>query len=100
MSGRWQEKLELGLASDDDAWLHHEIGYCYLSKRDFLQAKQHGDVALTLARKSGDERWKLNAYLLVAQALGQSVGHGGGSFVQRSSKCKLCWSVGFVEEVL
>ena len=54
----------------EEAWLHHEIGYCFLSKREFESARRSAETALYLARKHEDVRWKFNAYLLLAQALG------------------------------
>ena len=56
--------------ANEEAWLQHELGYCFLSKRDFAQARQHGEAAMALSRQSGDMRWHLNACLLVAQAQG------------------------------
>ena len=54
----------------EEAWIHHEIGYCFLSRREFESARRSAERALHLARRHDDVRWKFNAYLLLAQALG------------------------------
>ena len=54
----------------EEAWLYHEIGYCYLSKKEFQLARQHGEKALSLAESKKDARWQLNSCLLIAQAQG------------------------------
>ena len=65
---RWKEKSALCRSDGERAWLYHEIGYCYLSKREYSRAKQFAEMAYAAAEHTADLVWQLNASALIAQA--------------------------------
>ena len=64
----WKEKSALCRTDGERAWLYHEIGYCYLSKREYSKAKQFAEMAYASAEHTSDLVWQLNASALIAQA--------------------------------
>ena len=64
----WKEKVGLCNSHREQAWLYHEIGYCYLSKMDYFSAKQYGALSMETAQTIVDSKWELNATILTGQA--------------------------------
>ncbi|KAL2101685.1 hypothetical protein ACEWY4_003446 [Coilia grayii] len=64
----WEEKVPLVQDGLERAWLFHEIGRCYLELKQHDKAQQYGSKSLTAANEIGDEKWQLNANVLIAQA--------------------------------
>ena len=67
----WSEKLSLNpdMPALERIWLHHETGYCHLKSGNIEQARKSGEAAYSLARDIGDTSWKLDASMLIAQAM-------------------------------
>ncbi|XP_043085613.1 outer dynein arm-docking complex subunit 4 [Puntigrus tetrazona] len=64
----WEEKLPLVCGGLEKAWLFHEIGRCYLELKHYGEARNYGSRSLTAADDISDEKWQLNASVLMAQA--------------------------------
>ncbi|XP_072104913.1 outer dynein arm-docking complex subunit 4 isoform X4 [Mobula birostris] len=64
----WLEKEPLTKSSLERTWLFHEIGRCYLELKYHEGARDYGLKSLASAEKAGDEEWKMNSNVLVAQA--------------------------------
>ncbi|XP_051571539.1 outer dynein arm-docking complex subunit 4 isoform X2 [Myxocyprinus asiaticus] len=64
----WEEKVPLACGGLEKAWLFHEIGRCYLELKHYVEARDYGSHSLTAADDISDEKWQLNASVLVAQA--------------------------------
>ncbi|XP_038635419.1 tetratricopeptide repeat protein 25 isoform X4 [Scyliorhinus canicula] len=64
----WSEKEPLTKTHLERTWLFHEIGRCHLELGNNVEARDYGLKALASAQKTGDEEWKMNANVLVAQA--------------------------------
>ncbi|XP_067869750.1 outer dynein arm-docking complex subunit 4 isoform X6 [Heterodontus francisci] len=64
----WVEKEPLTKTNLERTWLFHEIGRCHLELNNYAEAGDYGIKALAMAEKAGDEEWKMNANVLVAQA--------------------------------
>ncbi|XP_030649491.1 outer dynein arm-docking complex subunit 4 [Chanos chanos] len=64
----WEEKIPLVRGGLEKAWLFHEIGRCYLELRRHSEARDYGSRSLAAADDIADEKWQLNANVLVAQA--------------------------------
>ncbi|KAF7697885.1 outer dynein arm-docking complex subunit 4 [Silurus meridionalis] len=64
----WEEKIPLVQSGLEKAWLFHEIGHCYLELKHHIKARDYGMRSLSAANDIGDEKWLLNANVLVAQA--------------------------------
>lgn len=64
----WEEKLPLVCGGLEKAWLFHEIGRCYLELKRYGEARDYGSRSLTAADDINDEKWQLNASVLMAQA--------------------------------
>ncbi|XP_017349629.1 outer dynein arm-docking complex subunit 4 [Ictalurus punctatus] len=64
----WEEKIPLVQGGLEKAWLFHEIGRCYLELKRHTKARDYGIHSLSAADDIGDEKWQLNASVLVAQA--------------------------------
>ncbi|MCI4384908.1 hypothetical protein PGIGA_G00044200 [Pangasianodon gigas] len=64
----WEEKIPLVQGGLEKAWLFHEIGRCYLELKRHTKARDYGIHSLCAADDVGDEKWQLNASVLVAQA--------------------------------
>ncbi|XP_059815725.1 outer dynein arm-docking complex subunit 4-like, partial [Hypanus sabinus] len=65
---RWLEKEPLAKSSLERTWLFHEIGRCYLELKNHEGARDYGLKSLASAEKAGDQEWKMNSNVLVAQA--------------------------------
>lgn len=64
----WEEKVPLACGGLEKAWLFHEIGRCYLELKRYGEARDYGSRSLTAADDISDEKWQLNASVLMAQA--------------------------------
>uniref|UniRef100_A0A672RBD5 Outer dynein arm-docking complex subunit 4 n=1 Tax=Sinocyclocheilus grahami TaxID=75366 RepID=A0A672RBD5_SINGR len=64
----WEEKLPLVCGGLEKAWLFHEIGRCYLELKRYSEARDYGSRSLIAADDISDEKWQLNASVLMAQA--------------------------------
>ncbi|KAJ8414354.1 hypothetical protein AAFF_G00052240 [Aldrovandia affinis] len=64
----WEEKIPLVRNSLEKTWLFHEIGRCYLELEHYKEARNYGLRSLEAADETGDEKWQLNASVLVAQS--------------------------------
>ncbi|XP_078280476.1 outer dynein arm-docking complex subunit 4 isoform X5 [Rhinoraja longicauda] len=64
----WIEKEPLAKNNLERTWLFHEIGRSYLELGNSEGAQEYGLKSLASAEKAGDEEWKMNANVLVAQA--------------------------------
>ncbi|KAG1967684.1 tetratricopeptide repeat protein [Pimephales promelas] len=64
----WEEKVPLACGGLEKAWLFHEIGRCYLELKRYNEARDYGSRSLTAANDITDEKWQLNASVLMAQA--------------------------------
>ncbi|XP_026888967.2 tetratricopeptide repeat protein 25 isoform X1 [Electrophorus electricus] len=64
----WEEKVCLLRSGLEKAWLFHEIGRCYLELKQYVEARDYGTQSLGAASDICDEKWQLNASVLVAQA--------------------------------
>ncbi|XP_041942598.1 outer dynein arm-docking complex subunit 4 isoform X1 [Alosa sapidissima] len=64
----WEEKVPLVQDGQERAWLFHEIGRCYLELKLHDKARNYGSQSLTAANEISDEKWQMNANVLIAQA--------------------------------
>ncbi|KAI7803436.1 tetratricopeptide repeat protein 25 [Triplophysa rosa] len=64
----WEKKVPLACGGLEKAWLFHEIGRCYLELKRYTEARCYGLHSFEAADDIGDEKWQLNASVLVAQA--------------------------------
>ncbi|KAI4894996.1 hypothetical protein NFI96_032186 [Prochilodus magdalenae] len=64
----WEERVLLAQGGLEKAWLFHEIGRCYLELKHHTEARDYGTRSLNAADDIRDEKWQLNASVLVAQA--------------------------------
>uniref|UniRef100_A0A673J9L8 Outer dynein arm-docking complex subunit 4 n=1 Tax=Sinocyclocheilus rhinocerous TaxID=307959 RepID=A0A673J9L8_9TELE len=64
----WEEKLPLACGELEKAWLFHEIGRCYLELKLYRETQDYGSRSLMAADEISDEKWQLNASVLMAQA--------------------------------
>ena len=49
------------------AWLHYEVGHCYLEEHDYESATSNAEKALERAMDATDNGWRLNSLVLLAQ---------------------------------
>ncbi|XP_063041806.1 outer dynein arm-docking complex subunit 4 [Engraulis encrasicolus] len=64
----WEEKVPLVQDGLESAWLFHEIGRCYLELKQHEKAQEYGTQSLNAATNICDDKWQLNANVLIAQA--------------------------------
>ncbi|KAG9350118.1 hypothetical protein JZ751_026471 [Albula glossodonta] len=64
----WEEKIPLIRCILEKTWLFHEIGRCYLELECYNEARDYGSRSLEAAADTGDEKWQLNANVLMAQS--------------------------------
>ncbi|KAJ8364558.1 hypothetical protein SKAU_G00133890 [Synaphobranchus kaupii] len=74
----WEEKIPLVCSSLEKTWLFHEIGRCYLELERFEEALDYGSRSLEAANETSDEKWQLNASVLVAQSEVKLGNHNSG----------------------
>lgn len=64
----FEEKLSLTPEdSIEKSWLFHDIGRCYLELCQFEKALDYGQRSSSIADDLKDQRWGMNARLLIAQ---------------------------------
>ncbi|KAM3597153.1 uncharacterized protein V6R79_000569 [Siganus canaliculatus] len=64
----WEEKIPLVRSDLEKTWLFHEIGRSYLELSCYEKARDYGIRSLAAADKIADEKWQINANVLVAQS--------------------------------
>ncbi|XP_068192860.1 outer dynein arm-docking complex subunit 4 [Antennarius striatus] len=64
----WEKKIPLVRGGLEKTWLFHEIGWCFLELGRPEEARGYGVRSVAAADDIGDEKWKINAHVLVAQA--------------------------------
>ncbi|KAM9391555.1 outer dynein arm-docking complex subunit 4 [Pholidichthys leucotaenia] len=64
----WEKKIPLVCSSLEKTWLFHEIGCCYLELSRHNEARDYGIRSATAAEEIGDDKWQINANVLVAQS--------------------------------
>lgn len=52
----------------EKTWLFHEIGRCYLELGRYEDARVYGVRSAAAASQTADEKWQINANVLVAQS--------------------------------
>lgn len=89
----WEEKIPLVQGGLERAWLFHEIGRCYLELKRFTKARDYGIHSLSAANDIGDEKWQLNASVLVAQAECESITRCIEHYVLESNNGNKCYRI-------
>ncbi|XP_041813827.1 outer dynein arm-docking complex subunit 4 [Chelmon rostratus] len=64
----WEKKIPLVRGGLEKTWLFHEIGWCYLELSRHEEARYYGVRSLAAADEITDEKWQINASVLVAQS--------------------------------
>ncbi|XP_029365136.1 outer dynein arm-docking complex subunit 4 [Echeneis naucrates] len=64
----WEKKIPLVRGSLEKTWLFHEIGRCYLELDRHKEARDYGVRSVAAADEIADEKWQINANVLVAQS--------------------------------
>nr|XP_050854610.1 outer dynein arm-docking complex subunit 4-like [Vespula vulgaris] len=67
------------------AWIHHEIGRCYLETGKFVKAFNMGNQTLEIAEDIGSNKWILHGKLLKAQTLVKL-----GRFAEALEELRIC----------
>lgn len=52
----------------EQTWLFHEIGWCHLKLDRHQDARDYGVRSVAAANEIADEKWQMNANVLVAQS--------------------------------
>ncbi|XP_044038496.1 outer dynein arm-docking complex subunit 4 [Siniperca chuatsi] len=64
----WEKKIPLVCGGLEKTWLFHEIGWCYLELNRHEEARDYGVCSVAAADEIADEKWQINANVLVAQS--------------------------------
>lgn len=64
----WEKKIPLVRGGLEKTWLFHEIGWCYLQLGCHKVARDYGVRSVAAADEIADEKWQINANVLVAQS--------------------------------
>ncbi|XP_073351449.1 outer dynein arm-docking complex subunit 4 [Pagrus major] len=64
----WERKIPLVCDGLEKTWLFHEIGWCYLELGRHEEARDYGTRSAAAADEIADEKWQINANVLVAQS--------------------------------
>lgn len=64
----WLKKIPMVCSSLEKAWLFHEIGWSYQELGRHEDAREYGVGSAAAADEIADEKWQINANVLVAQA--------------------------------
>ncbi|XP_056870236.1 outer dynein arm-docking complex subunit 4 [Takifugu flavidus] len=64
----WEKKIPLVRGDLEKTWLFHEIGWCYLELGRHEDARDYGVRSAAAADETADEKWQINANVLVAQS--------------------------------
>uniref|UniRef100_A0A8D3CGZ0 Outer dynein arm-docking complex subunit 4 n=1 Tax=Scophthalmus maximus TaxID=52904 RepID=A0A8D3CGZ0_SCOMX len=66
--GFWEKKIPLVRDPLEKTCLFHEIGWCYLKLDRYEEARDYGVRSLAAADETADDKWQMNANVLVAQS--------------------------------
>ncbi|XP_054464136.1 outer dynein arm-docking complex subunit 4 [Anoplopoma fimbria] len=64
----WEKNIPLAHGGLEKTWLFHEIGWCYLELNHHKEARDYGVRSVAAADEIADEKWQINANVLVAQS--------------------------------
>ncbi|XP_028311396.1 outer dynein arm-docking complex subunit 4 isoform X2 [Gouania willdenowi] len=64
----WEIKIPLVSDNLEKTWLFHEIGWSYLELNRHEKARDYGLRSVVAAKEIADEKWQMNANVLVAQS--------------------------------
>ncbi|KAM7387351.1 hypothetical protein PAMA_009801 [Pampus argenteus] len=64
----WEKKIPLIRGGLEKTWLFHEIGWCCLELSRHEEARDYGIRSVAAADEIADEKWQINANVLVAQS--------------------------------
>lgn len=64
----WVKKIPMVCSSLEKAWLFHEIGWSCLELGRHEDTREYGVGSVAAADEIADEKWQINASVLVAQA--------------------------------
>ncbi|XP_029293478.1 outer dynein arm-docking complex subunit 4 isoform X2 [Cottoperca gobio] len=64
----WEKKIPLVRGGLEKTWLFHELGWCYLELGRYEEARDYGVRSVDAADEIADEKWQINANVLVAQS--------------------------------
>lgn len=64
----WEKKIPLVRGDLEKTWLFHEIAWCYLELGRYEDARDYGIRSAAAASQTADEKWQINANILVAQS--------------------------------
>ncbi|XP_054861302.1 outer dynein arm-docking complex subunit 4 isoform X1 [Amphiprion ocellaris] len=64
----WQKKIPLVYGALEKTWLFHGLGCCYLMLDRHDEAREFGLRSAAAADEAADEKWQINAHVLVAQS--------------------------------
>ncbi|XP_070704436.1 outer dynein arm-docking complex subunit 4 isoform X1 [Pempheris klunzingeri] len=64
----WEKKIPEVRGGLERTWLFHEIGWCYLELERHEEARAYGVRCAAAADDIADEKWQMNAHVLVAQS--------------------------------
>lgn len=64
----WEKKIPFVCDGLERTWLFHEIGWCYLELDRHKEARDYGVRSVAAADEIADEKWQINANVLVAQS--------------------------------
>lgn len=69
----WEKKIPLIRGGLEKTWLFHEIGRCHLELNRYKEARDYGVRSVAAADEIADEKWQINASVLVAQSESNSL---------------------------
>ncbi|XP_040047921.2 outer dynein arm-docking complex subunit 4 [Gasterosteus aculeatus] len=64
----WEKVIPLTHGGLEQTWLFHEIGWCHLKLDRHQDARDYGVRSVAAANEIADEKWQMNANVLVAQS--------------------------------
>ncbi|XP_037331864.2 outer dynein arm-docking complex subunit 4 isoform X2 [Pungitius pungitius] len=64
----WEKVIPLARGGLEETWLFHEIGWCHLKLDRHKDARDYGVRSVAAANEIADEKWQMNANVLVAQS--------------------------------
>ncbi|XP_047428096.1 outer dynein arm-docking complex subunit 4 [Mugil cephalus] len=64
----WEKKIPSVRGGLEKTWLFHEIGWCYLELNRHREARDYGIRSVAAADEIADDKWQINANVLVAQS--------------------------------
>lgn len=64
----WEQKIPSVCDGLEKTWLFHEIGWSYLELNRYREARDYGIHSVAAADEIADDKWQINANVLVAQS--------------------------------